>query len=384
MIIDSLNFIFIAFIFSLLLKKIKSNLFPTPALYILIGVIVGPLLFSWITPSKTTAFFAESTVVLMLFSAGYNIKWQNLFKAIIPGFLVGLMGMIISFTLGTLIVVSITKNIDEALYVGAAMSATSIGLSIPLLARYKLLNSKAGQIVLAAAIVDDVLALFLLSVLHTTLMPGNGLIYITKSLAISMLSLIFVVVGVSVLNNSLLGRITDTHKTIRRGLILFIIGACALITRQFDLSAAVGAFVVGATMSFPLRDTRSPDENFFQNISDLLSPLFFINIGLQITNLDIGSIHMALLGTLILIAAIIGKLLSPWILINSTTAHERNIIGWSLVPRAEVAIVIASIGMQQGHLGQHSMISIILMTIFTAMLSSVVMSFLAKKNAFPK
>ena len=89
---------------------------------------------------------------------------------------------------------------------------------------------------------------------------------------------------------------------------------------------------------------------------------------------------MLVLVTLVLIAAITGKLLSPWVLVNSTTAHERNIIGWALVPRAEVAIVIASVGMQQGHLGQHSMISIVFMTMFTAILAPVVMSLIVQKN----
>ena len=380
MVTDTFLFITITFVLYSLVRNIKSNYFPVPAFYILIGLIIGPLAFAWIVPSKATLWIAESTVVLMLFSAGLEIRWHNFLEAIKPGIQVGLMGIAISFSLGTLVVVLLTRRLDEALYVGAALSATSIGLSIPLLARHKLLNSKAGQILLAAAVVDDVVALYLLSLLHASFTSDNGMLSIALSLVSGMLSLVFIVISVSLLNFYFIKRITETHKILRRILTIFFVALSALTTHQFGMSAAVGAFAAGATMSFSICCVRSPDETFFENASSFLSPLFFLYIGLQITQLDMSSAHMVVLSTLVLIAAIAGKLLSPWVLVNSTTANERNIIGWALVPRAEVAIVIASVGMQQGHLGQHSMISIVFMTMCTSMLAPVFMSIIVQKN----
>lgn len=380
MVTNTLLFIAITLALYSLVKNIKSHYFPAPAFYILIGVIIGPLALNWLTPSDSLAWIAESTVVFMLFSAGLEIRWHNFFKAIKPGLLVGLMGIAISFTLGTIVVISLTQKLDEALYVGAALSATSIGLSIPLLTRFNLLNSNAGQILLAAAVVDDVAALYLLSVLHASFTSDNSMISIILSLLAGMLSLGLAVLIVSLFNSYLIKKIPERHKALRRILTASIVGASAFGTHHFGLSAAVGAFAAGATMSFSVCCVRSPDEAFFDKISGFLAPFFFFNIGLQITQLDMHSPHMIQLGTLVLIAAIAGKLLSPWILINSTTANERNIIGWALVPRAEVAIVIASVGMQQGHLGHHSMISIVFMTMCTAILAPVVMPLIVQKS----
>lgn len=101
-------------------------------------------------------------------------------------------------------------------------------------------------------------------------------------------------------------------------------------------------------------------------------------IGLEITDINLqdqGLLHYALW---VFTAAVIGKLLAPWVLAGVMTVRERLLLGFALLPRAEVALVVASVGLQQGHLSHHGMIALVLMTLATATIAATVIPPLAR------
>ena len=136
---------------------------PQAAVVIVVGVLLGPAGFSLIRIGEAEHVLSELAVILILFSAGYDIQWSHFAAAIKPGILVGLAGIILSLLSGFAAAYIVSQDIDEALYVGIALSATSIGLSVALMHHAAVLESKVGQILLAAAIVDDILVLYFLS-----------------------------------------------------------------------------------------------------------------------------------------------------------------------------------------------------------------------------
>ena len=162
---------------------------PQAAVVIFVGVLLGPAGVRVIQLGDPEHTLSELAVILMLFSAGYNIQWSHFTAAIKPGIGVGLSGIVTSLVAGFTAAYFLSKDIDEALYVGIALSATSIGLSVALMSHASVLESRVGQILLAAAIVDDILVLYLLSATHASLMSDGGLGVILFSLLMSLLVL---------------------------------------------------------------------------------------------------------------------------------------------------------------------------------------------------
>mgnify|MGYP003651713831 FL=1 len=318
-------------------------------------------------------------VIFILFSAGFEIKWSHFIKAIKPGILVGLMGVILSIFLGYAVSYSVLGRVEEALYVSIALAATSIGLSVPLLTREGLLSSRVGQILLAAAIVDDILVLYVLSAAHLGLTSSDGIIQILYSLAGSLVFLAVICLILWACQWALFKNQISNLLLLRRTIILALVFTSAWITHLIGLSPAVGGFAAGAIMALGSNRFHKQDSEVMDRISNLLMPLFFLSIGMRITELEFSDPKIITLSILVILAAIAGKLLSPWILTSILNKRERVLLGMALVPRAEVALIVASIGMDQGHLSHHSMVAIVLMTLVTAVLASSTIPLLARR-----
>lgn len=353
---------------------------PQAALVIVIGVLLGPGGLNLIQFGQAEHVLSELAVILILFSAGYDINWSHFTAAIKPGTLVGVAGIVFSSLLGFAAAYAVSRDVDEALYVGIALSATSIGLSVALMHQAGVLDSKVGQILLAAAIVDDVLALYLLSATHVGLMESGGSVgVIVFSLLIGLLVLSVLSVVLWLLNawmtHSPLGRVTYLRRAIAIGIALM----ASWLTASFELSPVVGAFVAGAVAAvFKNKFAESPeaaktwDSTFYEGVSKLFAPLFFLAIGLQVAKISVADNNVIWYALLVTAAAIVGKLLAPWVLATVLSLRERWLLGFALLPRAEVALVVTSVGFQQGHLSRHAMMSLVLMTLVTAVIASTV------------
>jgi len=359
---------------------------PQAAVVIFVGVLLGPAGVRVIQLGDLEHTLSELAVILMLFSAGYNIQWSHFTAAIKPGIGVGLSGIVTSLVAGFTAAYFLSKDIDEALYVGIALSATSIGLSVALMSHASVLESRVGQILLAAAIVDDILVLYLLSATHASLMSDGGLGVILFSLLMSLLVLSGLVAILWLSNRLLMLSSAVWLKSYRRTTAIVMALLSAGVTARFGLSPVVGGFVAGAVASsFKTQYATGENENntadgvFFVDISRFLAPLFFLAIGLQITEISLEDDSLIRYTLVIITAAAVGKLLAPWVTTAVLTVRERWLLGAALLPRAEVALVVASVGLQQGHLSHHAMIALVLMTLATAILASSVIPPLARR-----
>ena len=347
--------------------------FSQAAVVIILGFITGPYYFGLVSFGEWEERITKLVVIFILFSAGFEIKWSHFIKAIKPGILVGLMGVILSIFLGYAVSYSVLGRVEEALYVSIALAATSIGLSVPLL------SSRVGQILLAAAIVDDILVLYVLSAAHLGLTSSDGIIQILYSLAGSLVFLAVICLILWACQWALFKNQISNLLLLRRTIILALVFTSAWITHLIGLSPAVGGFAAGAIMALGSNRFHKQDSEVMDRISNLLMPLFFLSIGMRITELEFSDPKIITLSILVILAAIAGKLLSPWILTSILNKRERVLLGMALVPRAEVALIVASIGMDQGHLSHHSMVAIVLMTLVTAVLASSTIPLLARR-----
>jgi Na+:H+ antiporter len=152
----------------------------------------------------------------------------------------------------------------------------------------------------------------------------------------------------------------------------------AWVTYKVDLSPVVGGFVAGAVFALSNDRYHRDDVRIFAAVSELVTPIFFLGVGMQITVLAVNEPEAIVLIVLVLLAAIAGKLFCPWIICSQLKVRERWLLGTALLPRGEVGLVVASIGLQQQHLSHHAMVALIAMTLITAVLSSVSIPRLAR------
>jgi len=366
--------------FSVLNRHFVRIGLPVAVIAIIVGLLFGPYGVGLVSYSLVERFVAELAVVLILFSAGYDIRWSRFIKSIQPALIVGISGILCSAVLGYVAGMAISGRVDEALYVGVALSATSIGISVPLLAREGLLATKVGQILLGAAIVDDILALYLLSSIHIALSEGDAVGQMVSSLTLGLVALVGIAFLIRYLCAIAFRTSISDSEVGRRTLVCITFLVAAGITHWVGLSTAVGGFVAGASLSTLGHKSRDGDRAFFANASSRIAPFFFLAVGMQIA--DIGYLDSELIGLILLVsaAAVLGKLYTPWLVGSRLNVQERWMLGLALLPRGEVGLIVASIGMKQAHLSHHGMVTLLLMTLITAVFPAWLLPRIASRH----
>lgn len=318
---------------------------------LLVGVLVGPALLGWITLSHSLESFAEIGVIILMFIAGLESDLQLLKRYLKPSVLVALMGVLIP-VIGTYVVGMLYHlGTTESLFISVIFAATSVSISVEVLKEMNALNSQEGTTILGAAVVDDVLAVIILSVLVSTTGTAVGesaaqsssLLLTTIEQVIYFAAIYFVVRWLA----PYMAKIGD-RLMIPMGPTLMAIILCfgmAYVAELVGLSDVVGAFFAGIAIS--QTSARSAVDRHIEPVGyALFIPVFFVSIGL---NMDFNGLGKQLGFIIVLtVVAVLTKLVGAgsgaklagfsW---GSSTA-----VGAGMVSRGEMALIIAQIGYQ--------------------------------------
>ncbi|AYM01892.1 cation:proton antiporter [Levilactobacillus yiduensis] len=318
---------------------------------LLVGVLVGPALLGWITLSHSLEGFAEIGVIILMFIAGLESDLQLLKRYLKPSVLVALMGVLIPM-IGTYAVGMLYNlGVTESLFISVIFAATSVSISVEVLKEMNALNSQEGTTILGAAVVDDVLAVIILSVLVSTTGTAVGesaaqsssLLLTTIEQVIYFAAIYFVVRWLA----PYMAKIGE-RLMIPMGPTLMAIILCfgmAYVAELVGLSDVVGAFFAGIAIS--QTSARSTVDRHIEPVGyALFIPVFFVSIGL---NMDFNGLGKQLGFIVVLtIVAVLTKLVGAgsgaklagfsW---GSATA-----VGAGMVSRGEMALIIAQIGYQ--------------------------------------
>lgn len=156
---------------------------------VVLGAVLGPAVLGWVSPDNTLRLLAEIGVVLLLGMAGLHIGQEKLMQAGWAAWWVALLGIAMPLGGGYVAAIWWGSPSPEALYVGTALAATSIGISVQVLHQFELLRTWIGEVVVGAAIIDDIIALYLLAVVHDTLSGSFSLLRLGGSLVLALVSL---------------------------------------------------------------------------------------------------------------------------------------------------------------------------------------------------
>jgi Kef-type K+ transport system membrane component KefB len=331
-----------AFIGGSLAKRFR---YPAALGELAVGIIVGPFALGFVEYSDTLVTFAEIGAIILLFYIGLETDMAMLRKYLLPSAMAGVFGAILPLVLGYYGSIYLGFGPDEALFMGTVLTATSIGITARMLSDLDHLKTKEGTTILGAGVVDDIVAIVLLSFTLSVLAGEFNVINLASVLAkVATFWAIIMILGVYVIT-----RFLDKMRAETESLTLVILAlgfAGSFGSSQLGLSTAIGAFAVGLALSNMI---RAPEilKNM-QPIFLFFVPIFFVSVGMLI---DPRAFVISLVPGLIITAlAIIGKIVGCGgaLLLTKFSPREALTVGVGMIPRGEVGLIIAGIGLASG------------------------------------
>lgn len=324
--------------------------------------------------SEVVSVLAELGVIILLFEIGLESDLRQLQEVGSQAVIVACVGVAVPFAAGTVgLMMLFNVPAIPAIFAGAALTATSIGITSKVLSELGRLKSKEGQIIVGAAVIDDVLGIIVLAVVASLAKTGE----------IDVKNVIYLIVSATafLIGSILLGGIFNktfvalVNKLETRGNIVipaFIFAFfMAFLGNAIHLEAILGAFAAGLVLDET--DARSELDELVKPIADLLVPVFFVTVGaradVSVLNPLVPENRSGLLIAVFLIAvAIVGKVVTGWAVFGQPGIN-RLAIGVGMIPRGEVGLVFAGIGSASGVLDKPLEAAIIIMVILTTFLA---------------
>ena len=349
---DHLTGILIQLFAILVAAKIGNEIFrrlgqPTVVGEILGGVIAGPAVLGVYEVNAETELFAEIGVVLLLFQVGLETRLHELLRVGRTALLVGILGVIFPFAGGFLAADLAGGDLTLAIFLAAALTATSVGITSNVLRDLGALTSRGGRIILGAAVIDDVLAIMILSVASGV---AAGSFQVTDILGLLIIAILFI--GVVVIGGTriLRGRrsiLTDpefAETPFLPGMIIML--GLAALASLIGLAAIIGAFLAGMVVGES--SERHALESEVAPVAAFFTPFFFGFIGAQVDIAGLASIDVLILLLGLTVLAVVTKFVGAFIGALGQGRARATLVGWGMVPRGEVGIVVAGLGLSAG------------------------------------
>ena len=369
------------------------------------GIILGPMLLDVVERNSLISNLAELGVIVLMFSAGLETDLQELKKAGLASFVIALLGVLVP--LGGGFFLAHFFNTEQApemsslfwqnMFIGVIMTATSVSITVETLKELGVLNSRAGNAILGAAVIDDILGIIALTVIISLggktgeeggektfgSFAGDGVL----TVFINILAFFIFAIAAAVVYHKWFKKWREASaNNLRRHIIVtlafcLILSFCAEVF--FGVADITGSFVAGLAVS-GLRRNEYVVSRFNTLSYMLLSPIFFANIGLAMTLKGLNG-KLVLFMVLLMIVALISKVVGCGLgaKIMRYTNKESLQIGIGMISRGEVALIVASKGAAVGLMSEKYMTPIVIMVVFTTIITPILLKFVFPKQNTP-
>lgn len=344
------------------------------------GCLVGPSVLGWIHPSEALDVLAEIGVVLLLFAVGLETRLEQMKQVGRSAFLVGVLGVIVPFVLGSLWAHGSGYDWAKSLFVAAAFVATSAGITARVLQELGVLQRQESRVILGAAVIDDILAMLLLGVV-TALQSGESLrvdnLLIVLGEAVGFV-VVIALLGTRVMRRSSRWLEAPINPLSPLTIVLALCLGLAYVSTQFGLAAIIGAFLAGMIVSETSQRERL--EHQTQPLLALMTPFFFVMTGSKVELAQLGDAGTLLTLALITAIALLSKLAGGFLGALSLGRRSALIVGVGMMPRGEVGVVIASLGLSAGIFSARTYALIVAMSLLTSMVTPPLLSLLFRRG----
>ncbi len=336
---------------------------------ILGGVLIGPSVLGWVAPSDLISVLAEIGVIFLLFTVGLETKPQTIFAVGRRAVLVAVLGVALPFVAGYLMAMLWDGSFVEAMFIGAALVATSVGITARVLGSMGLLDLQTSRIILGAAVIDDILGLIILSLVSAV---SRGSVSIS-GIVITALSALPLQHLWRLVGSRLMTRLSPAIEHLRLSKPFFNLGILLCLGLSFaaiyvGVAAIIGAFLAGMALSEATEGNRRMHD-LTTGVTEFLVPFFLVNIGMQLDlNIfkDLSAVILAIALTLVaVVTKFVGCGLGAW----GMTRREMAQIGAGMIPRGEVGIVVAQIGLGLAVISPQFFAAVLFMAVATTLIA---------------
>ncbi|HDS63130.1 MAG TPA: cation:proton antiporter [Methanofollis liminatans] len=343
---------------------------------ILVGLLVGPSLLGLITYTDFVRSLAALGAVILLFVIGLEFDLRDILD--IKYVVIGLVGVIVPWIGGYWVTAALGYSFGSAVFVGTAMTATSIAITANVLREMGLLDTRASRAIIGTAVIDDVLSLMALSV---SIDIVSGTFSLVSLATIVAKDVVFIVVAAAVgimVIAPFLERIDKRPFALKYPEFIFITAMMfaflfALGAEAIGISAIIGAFIAG--MSFRgvnLIHSRDLKEGA-EYLHIIFASIFFVSLGI-LADFSALTPEIIVLLIALIVMAVATKLVGcgvPAYFLGMGT-KDSLVIGFGMVPRGEVAMIVALIGLNAGLIDQGIYVAIVLMSLITTLITPLV------------
>ncbi len=347
------------------------------------GIVLGPSLLGWVLPSEAIKLLAEIGIILLLFEIGLESDLDRLIRSGSRSTVLALAGFVLPFLLGLWLSHKIFElPLLMSMFVGGTLTATSIGVTVRILAEVGRQSSREGQIVLGAAVLDDLLGVILLALLYEFSVSGAVTLANTGKV-ILFLGIFFLLAPIAA---KLLAYLINHYHRLSSESGVIPIAILALILAFASLAHMVGApellggFVAGIALSrrffLPLGVSLRIDTDFdhqvrqqMQPVIQIFTPIFFVMVGLSLdlSAVDWSSAFIWLYSISITAVAILGKVAAGMLLPENR--YIRMASGMAMVPRGEVGLIFAELGRVSGIFTNEVYAAMVIVIAYTTLFS---------------
>ena len=370
--------LFAAKIFAEIFNKLKL---PAVLGELVAGIIVGPFALGSIPIfdgkplvilNETVLQIGQIAGIVILFIAGLQITPKEFLRGGVASFTIGACGVIVPFILGYYVFTLFGLEGLQAVLVATALTATSVAISVSVLTQFGKMQTKEAKVILGAAVVDDILAIAVLSVVVTMVQTGNMSPNIVDIILL-VLKILGIFAGLLFGAIIIMPKIVHAEKLWKaRGSIEGIVTAsffgASAIAAAVGLSPIVGSFSVGMAVASTKIIKRV--EDYVDKLEIIFGPLFFAIIGAQV-NLTGVNIEVLILSAIVVIVAVISKLVGCGLpsLLFLRSKSKAMIVGIGMISRGEVGLIVAGIGITSGVLSSNIYTTIIVMVAITTLVT---------------
>lgn len=350
------------------------------------GLILGPSLLGLVNPSTTLKVLAEVGVILIMFSAGLETNIKEIKSNWLASLLVAAAGVLLPLVLGFVISAAFnggfsgmdTERVLKNIFIGVVITATSVSITVETLRELGKLKSKAGTIILSAAIIDDVIGIILLSVIIGMKNPEISYVRTILNTGIFFVAAIVVGIGIHFLFKWLANKFPHKRRVPILSLVICFLYAY-IGERYFGVADITGAYLAGIMMA-GLKESDYVDKKVEISAYMLFAPVFFASIGINASfeGFNMSMLWFCLAFVAVAIAAkMLGCFLASLCLKNS--AKESLIIGVGMIARGEVCLIIMQKGINVGFIDANYLVMGAMLVIVSSLLAPILLKLIYKK-----
>jgi Kef-type K+ transport system membrane component KefB len=352
----------VAFLAPVVLGLAPALRLPAVVLEIVLGIVIGPSGFGWVEIDPAISVLALIGLAFLLLIAGLEVEWDMLRGRVLR---ITAIGFVVSFVLASVagLVLDAAGLVGSPLLIAVALSASALGVIVPILKDAGEIDTMFGQVVIAGASIAEVATIVLLSFFFSGESGGIGV----KVVLLGGFVLLVLAVGLVVVRaehsrriSETLGRLQDTTAQVRIRAAFLLLTVLVVLAERFGLEAILGAFVAGAIIKLVDRDVMRTHPEFRQKLEavgfGVFIPVFFVASGLRF-NLDALFASGATIARvpLFLVALYVARGL-PALLYRRLVGSGPTLVAASLLQATSVSflVVVSQIGLELGLLSEGS------------------------------